>query len=128
MKRVFAVIVGGLCLIVIAAVSIYVCCNASNTVVALELLESRLRGNGTFIDYDQAICANSIKDFGWWKKRGTWYIAYGKIELELTPKQLKDVELVERLERLGIVIRGTVESGNLSFYWRDEEIAEWVPR
>ena len=93
----------------------------------MQFIEGRLR-NGTFIDYDHSIDVESAEDLGWWKKDGNWYIMYGKLQLEFTPDQLRDPTFLEQVGRIGLDIRGDLDSGNLHFYWFNTELEEWVPR
>lgn len=62
------------------------------------------------------------------EKDGNWYVMYGKLQLEFTPKQLQDRAFLEQVSRIGLDIRGDLEEGDLRFYWFDTELEEWVPR
>lgn len=127
MKNKFGIIVSVILIVVIAASAVLINYNLHSTMRTMKFIEGRLR-NGTFVDYDQSICVESAEDLGWWKKDGNWYVMYGKLQLEFTPKQLQDRTFLEQVSRIGLDIRGNLEDGDLHFYWFDTELEEWVPR
>lgn len=100
----------------------------STTVESMKMIKSRVKGNGTFLDYDKTINVESVKDLGWWKAHGDWHIQYGSLELQLTPAQLKDKSILWLAKDIGLEIYGNVDEGNLRFYWYDQKIAECIPR
>ena len=87
-----------------------------------------MRPGGAFVDYDGSIAVESAEDLGWWKKDGNWYVMYGKLQLEFTPKQLRDPAHLEMIGRIGLDIRGDLEEGDLRFFWLGTELEEWVPQ
>lgn len=100
----------------------------STTVHSMEEIKSRVLGNGTFLDYDKEIGVTSVKDIGWWKVRGAWHVQYGNLELQFTPKQLKDKNVLKLAEDIGLDIRGNLDKGNLTFYWYNQKVEECVPK
>lgn len=127
LKTKFSIIVATVLILVIAIGAVLVNYNLHSTMNTMQFIESRLR-NGVFIDYDHSIDVESAEDLGWWKKGGNWYVMYGKLQLEFTPKQLQDKEFLAQVARIGLDIRGQLDEGNLHFYWFGTELEEWVPR
>lgn len=123
----FVVIIPAILIVVVAAAAFTLSSHLNTTVNTMQFIESRLRG-GKIIDYDQSIAVDSVEDIGWWKKDDVWYIMYGKLQLELPTKKLKDKLFLEKLGRIGIDIRGNLEEGRLRFYWFGAEVKEWVPQ
>lgn len=121
------IIVSLFLLFTVSVAAVVVNTNLHSTEKTMLFIEERLR-NGSFIDYDQSICVESAEDIGWWKKGNNWYIMYGKLQLEFTPKQLRDPDFLALVGRIGLDIRGDLDAGDLRFYWYDTELAEWVPR
>lgn len=127
MKNKFGIVIAVVLIVSVSAAAIIINYNLHSTMKTMAFIESRLR-NGAFVDYDQSICVESVKDLGWWKKDGNWYVMYGKLQLEFTPKQLRDQTFLAQVGRIGLDIRGDLEEGVLHFYWFGEELEEWVPR
>ena len=100
--------------------------NLDDTMDTLEFIAGRYRG-GRFIDYDNSIAVESSKDIGYWNEGTTWYVKYGKLELEFTKKNLQDPEYLKAIAAIGLDVRGNLEENELSWYWREEELEEWVP-
>jgi hypothetical protein len=99
-----------------------------DTTAIMDFIESRLRGSGTFADYDGSIGIESAEDLGWWKKGENWYVMYGKLQLKFTPERLQDQEFLKKIGSIGLDIRGDLEEGKLSFYWFGTKLKEWVPQ
>ena len=127
LKTKFGIISTVVIVIAVAVGAVLINYNLHSTFKTMQFIEGRLR-NGTFIDYDHSIDVESAEDLGWWKKDGNWYIMYGKLQLEFTPDQLRDPTFLEQVGRIGLDIRGDLDSGNLHFYWFNTELEEWVPR
>lgn len=127
MKGKFGTIIIAIVICALAGGALYLNMNLHSTTKTMAFIEGRMRGS-YFVDYDNSIGVESSKDIGWWKKDGNWYVMYGKLQLEFTKKQLQDQKFLEQVGRIGLDIRGDLEGGNLTFYWNDEELEEWVPR
>jgi hypothetical protein len=123
----FGIVLTAVIIVVLVGAGIYLNMNLKTTDDTLVFIESRMRGGGEFLDYDNAIGVSSIEDIGWWKKDGKWYILFGKLELEFTPKNLQDKEFLAKVKKIGIDIRGNLEEGDLTFYWLGNKLEEWVP-
>lgn len=122
--------VASVALLIVIGVGLWASLNLgkSTTVESMKMIKSRVRGNGTFLDYDKAINVESVKDLGWWKSHGDWHIQYGSLELQFTPKQLKDKSILKLAESIGLEIYGNVDEGHLKFYWYNQKIAECIPK
>ena len=128
MKTKFGIIAVVAIIVIVSIGAVLINYNLHSTMKTMQLIEGRIRPGGTIVDYDQSICVESAEDLGWWKKDGNWYVMYGKLQLEFTPKQLEDQAFLEQVGRIGLDIRGDLEEGNLRFYWYGTELEEWVPR
>ena len=121
----FAIIITAIVIVPLAGGAIYLNANLHNTKETMAFIESRIGPTG-FVDWDQTICVESIDDIGWFKKKDNWYIQFGKLRLEFSPRNLRDKDFLAQAQRIGIDVRGNLEEENLRFYWHDEEIQEWV--
>lgn len=128
MKTKFGIIAVVAIIVIVSIGAVLINYNLHSTMKTMQFIEGRIRPSGTIVDYDQSICVESAEDLGWWKKDGNWYVMYGKLQLEFTPKQLEDQKFLEQVGRIGLDIRGDLEEGNLRFYWYGTELEEWVPR
>ena len=128
MKTKFGIIAVVAIIVIVSIGAVLINYNLHSTMKTMQVSEGRIRPGGTIVDYDQSICVESAEDLGWWKKDGNWYVMYGKLQLEFTPKQLEDQKFLEQVGRIGLDIRGDLEEGNLRFYWYGTELEEWVPR
>ena len=128
MKTKFGIIAVVAIIVIVSIGAVLINYNLHITMKTMQFIEGRIRPGGTIVDYDQSICVESAEDLGWWKKDGNWYVMYGKLQLEFTPKQLEDQAFLEQVGRIGLDIRGDLEEGNLRFYWYGTELEEWVPR
>ena len=128
MKTKFGIIAVVAIIVIVSIGAVLINYNLHSAMKTMQFIEGRIRPGGTIVDYDQSICVESAEDLGWWKKDGNWYVMYGKLQLEFTPKQLEDQKFLEQVGRIGLDIRGDLEEGNLRFYWYGTELEEWVPR
>ncbi len=126
MKQKVMVVIGALAICLAALAAIYLNMNLEDTMDTLEFIAGRYRG-GSFVDYDHSIDVQSSKDIGYWNKGTTWYVKYGKLELEFTKQDLQDPEMLKAIAAVGLDVRGNLEENNLRWYWGDEELEEWVP-
>lgn len=128
MKTKFGIITAVVLIIAVAAGAVLINVNLQSTMKTMQFIEGRMRPGGSFVDYDNSIGVESAEDLGWWYKDGNWYVMYGKLQLEFTPKQLQDPAFLAQISRIGIDIHGDLHEGNLRFFWMETELEEWVPQ
>lgn len=128
MKQKVFIFIGALAVILFAAGAIILNLSLDDTMDTMEFIAGRYRGGGIFIDYDNSIGVESIGDIGYWNKGTTWYVQYGKLELEFTKKELQDKNMLEAIGAIGLDVRGDLEANDLRWYWCDEELERWVPK
>ena len=126
MQQKAMVIVAALVLCLAAVFAILMNMSLESTMDTMEFIAGRYR-SGSFVDYDHSIEVESAKDIGYWNKGTTWYIKYGKLELEFTKKNLQDPEYLKAIAAIGLDVRGNLEENNLRWYWNGVELEEWVP-
>lgn len=97
MKTKFGIIAVVAIIVIVSIGAVLINYNLHSTMKTMQFIEGRIRPGGTIVDYDQSICVESAEDLGWWKKGGNWYVMYGKLQLEFTPKQLEDRSSSSRL-------------------------------
>ena len=105
MKTKFGIIAVVAIIVIVSIGAVLINYNLHSTMKTMQFIEGRIRPGGTVVDYDQSICVESAEDLGWWKKDGNWYVMYGKLQLEFTPKQLEDQAFLEQVGRIGLDIR-----------------------
>lgn len=128
MRRRLGILLSALVLIVFAGGGVILNMDLSSVTDSVQFIYSRLRGDGTFIDYDNSIQVDSVSDIGWWEKNGKWYVMYGAIPLEFTKSQLQNQEFLDMLSEIGLEVYGDVASGSISFTWFGDKVAEWLPK
>lgn len=126
MKQKVLIIIAALAICLVAAGAILMNMNLESTMDTMEFIAGRYR-SGSFIDYDHSIDVESAADIGYWNKGTTWYIKFGKLELEFTKKDLQDPKYLEAIAAIGLDVRGDLETNQLRWYWGGVELKEWVP-
>lgn len=126
MKQKVMIVISALAIVLCASIAIYINMNLSTTMDTLEFIAGRYRG-GTFIDHDHSIEVDGPEDIGYWNKGTTWYVKFGKLELEFTKKDLQDPEMKEAIAAVGLDVKGNLENNDLRWFWGDEELERWVP-
>ena len=122
-KQKMLVIFGAMFLIGFVVVGVLINSNLHSTMRTMQFIEGRYK-HGKFIDYDNSIAVESADDLGWFRKKGNWYVRYGKLELEFTKSQLKDENILKMLPKIGLDVRGNLEEGDLKWYWEGVELRE----
>lgn len=128
MKQKILIVIGALVICTATILAIYMNVSLEDTMDTMEFIAGRYRGGGQFVDYDNSIGVESSKNIGYWNKGSTWYVMYGKLELEFTKKDLQDKEILKAIAAIGLDVRGDLESNQLTWYWCGEELEEWVPQ
>lgn len=126
MKQKVLVIIGALVLILFTVGAILLNMGLEDTMDTMEFISGRLRG-GHFVDYDNSIGVESAEDIGYWNKGTTWYVKFGKLELEFTKQNLQDPEYLKAIDACGLDVKGDLEANELRWYWCGEQLKEWVP-
>lgn len=121
------VIVGALVICLVAVIGIYINLNLDSTLDTLKFIKERYRGGGVFVDYDHSIEVNSIADIGYYKKKGDWYVIYGKMELKFTLDNIQDPVYQAAIKAVDLDVKGSIEDNELVWYWCGQELAQWVP-
>jgi hypothetical protein len=83
--------------------------------------------NGKIVDYvrdisNEPLTVNQIS----YKvsPQGIYYIQYGKIQIELTPKLLKDETMLSKLRKIGIEVLQNSTSETYVFKWFGEDVKQ----
>lgn len=127
MKQKVMVAVGALVVTLGFAAAVLYNVSLGGTMDTMEFIAGRYKGGGRFVDYDNSIAVESHEDIGYWNKGTTWYIKYGKLQLEFTEKDLRDPNMLEGIAAIGLDVRGNLEENQLTWYWCGEKLEEWVP-
>ena len=127
MKQKLLTVLSALVLVLAAGLAVYINSSLDDTMSTINFIAGRYKGSGVFVDYDNSIGVKTADDIGYWYKKGNWYIKYGKLQLEFTPKMLEDPEYIKGIAAIGLDARGSISDGSLRWFWCDEELEVWVP-
>lgn len=125
-QKVF-IFLGAIAICVAATLAIVLNLSLEDTMDTMEFIAGRYKGGTLFVDYDNSIGVDSTDDVGYWRKGDNWYIKYGKLELEFTPKDLTDQKMLAAIGQIGLDVRGNLETNELTWYFAGEKLEEWVP-
>lgn len=125
-QKVF-VFIGAIVICVAATLAVVLNLSLEDTMDTMEFIAGRYKGGTLFVDYDNSIGVESASDVGYWQKGNNWYIKYGKLELEFTPKDLADEKMLEAIGQIGLDVRGNLETNELTWYFAGVKLEEWVP-
>ena len=125
-KQKLLIILSAMAIVTIAVVAVLINQNLHSTMRTMQFIEGRWRG-GYFVDHDQSICVETVKDIGWYRRGVDWSIKFGKLELKFTKRMLKDPNVLLQMKKIGMDVRGDLEKEDLRWYWNNQQIEEWVP-
>lgn len=93
----------------------------------INFIIDHLNNVGDIVDYKNEIDCKSIEDIKLFVKDDTYKIEFGKIQLEWgSEEELMNVDLLNKLERIGIKIYRDEKTGELRFFYKGEELERWV--